>query len=145
MKTFRPVSNINFVSKLLAKILAKCICSRLESNKLFNHYQSAYRPMHSTETVLLKCQYDLLRNLGNGKKQFSAAFDTVDYSGVSHRSIGGLVYCISGNALRWFASYRQQMVKVKEFAGEPFQTKYGAPQGSVLGTLLFTLYTAPRS
>ena len=68
MNTFKPVANLNFVSKLLAKILAKRISSRLESNELFNHYQSAYRPMHSKETVLLKGQNDLLRNLDNEKK-----------------------------------------------------------------------------
>ena len=67
MNTFKLVLYLNFVCKLLAKILAKRIRSRLESNELFNHYQSAYRPMHSIETVLLKGQNDLLRSLDNGK------------------------------------------------------------------------------
>ena len=76
----------------------------------------------------------------------SAAFDTLDHSGV----IGLLDewYGISGIALQWFASYlteRQQRVKVKDCMSETFQTKYGVPQGSVLGPLLFTLYTTPLS
>ena len=108
--------------------------------------------MHSTETALLKVQNSLLRNLDDGKTtvlvllDLSAAFDTLDNSGVI--SLLENWYGISGNALRWFASYlmdRQQMVKIKECVGEPFQTKYGVPQGSVLGPLLFTVYTTPLS
>ena len=55
---------------------------------------------------------------------------------------------ISGNALRWFASYlmnRQQMVNVKKCVGELFQTKYGVPHRSVCRPLLFTIYTTPLS
>ena len=152
MKKYRPVSNLNFISKLLEEIIAKRIRSHLESNDLPNRYQSAYRPMYSTETALLKVQNDLLRNLNDCKTtvlvllRFSADFDTLDHSGVI--SLLENWYGISGNALRWFVSYlidRQQMVKVKECVGEPFQTKYGVPQGSVLGPLPFTLYTTPLS
>ena len=65
--------------------------------------------MHSTETALLKVQYDLLRNLDDGKTtvlvllDLSAAFDQLDHSGVIsllENWIG-----ISGNAFRWFALY----------------------------------------
>ena len=118
----------------------------LTSNALLNRYQSAYRPMHSTETALLKVQNDLLRNLDDGKTTVLVLLDLSVAFGVICQL--GNWYGISGNALRWFASYlmeRQQMVKVKECVGEPFQTDYGVPQGSVLGPLLFTLYTTPLS
>ena len=152
MKNYRTVSNLNFISKLLEKNIAKRIRSHLGSNDLLNRYQSAYRPMHSTETALLKVQNYLLGNLDEGKTtvlvllDLSAAFDTLDHSGVI--SLLENWYGISGNALRRFASYLmdlQQMVKVKKCVGEPSQTKYGAPQGSVLGPLLFRLYTTPLS
>ena len=150
MTNYRPVSKFNFISKLLGKNIAKRIRSHLESNDLLNRYQSACRPMHSTETALLKVQNDLLKNLDDGKTtvlvllDLSAAFDTLDHSGVI--SLLQNWYSISGNAPRWFASYlmdRQQVVTVKECVGEPFQTKYGVTQGSVLGSLLFTLYATP--
>ena len=90
--------------------------SHLESIDLLNRYQSEYRPMHSTETALLKVQNDLLRNLDYRKTtvlvllDLSAAIDTLNHSGVI--GLWKNWYGISGNALRWFASYlmdRQQM------------------------------------
>ena len=107
MKNYRPVSNLNFISKLLEKNIAKGIRSHLESNDLLNRCQSSDRPMHSTETALLKVQNDLLRNLDDGKTtvfvllDLSAAFDTLDNSGVI--SLLENWYGTSGNAVRWFA------------------------------------------
>ena len=130
MKNYRPVSNLNFISKLLEKIIAKRIRSHLESNDFLNRYQSAYRPMHSSETALLKVQNDLLRKLDDGKTtvlvllDLPAAFDTLDHSGVI--SLLENWYGISENTLRWSASYLMDL-------------------GSVLGPLLLTLYTTPLS
>ena len=76
----------------------------------------------------------------------SAAFVTLDHSGIIQLLSDW--YGVSGSALDRFRLYltgRQQRVKVNNHVGEPFQMQYGVPQGSVLGPLLFTLYTAPLS
>ena len=45
MKNYRPVSNLNFISKM--KIISNRIRSHLDKNNLSNPNQSAYKPLHS--------------------------------------------------------------------------------------------------
>ena len=55
-----------------------------------------------------------------------------------------ITFGVSGTALEWFESYlsnRHQAVVVKEKKSSDHLLKYGVPQGSVLGPVLFTLYT----
>ena len=53
---------------------------------------------------------------------------------------------LSGVVLGWFASYlphRNQFVKVGDILSDPADLIYGVAQGSVLGLILFSLYTTP--
>ena len=73
----------------------------------------------------------------------SAAFDTVDHATLLRRL--DVTYGIRGRALSWFSSYlsgRTQFVRSGRTSSLPSLLLYGVPQGSVLGPILFLLYTA---
>ena len=150
LKNYRPISNLSFVSKLIERIVAKQINEHLASNKLLDKYQSAYRMFHSAETALLRVQNDILAELQNRKVvalvmlDLSAAFDTIDHSILFKRL--RTRFGIQGTALKWIISYlqdRTQSVAVLNGRSTETPLKFGVPQGSVLGPLLFSLYVTP--
>ena len=64
MKNYKPVSNLNFVSKIIEKFIANQICSHLERNDISNQY---HRKFHSTETAPLKVENDIILNMDEVK------------------------------------------------------------------------------
>jgi len=73
----------------------------------------------------------------------SAAFDTVDHNILLRQM--RVSYGISGVALNWFLSYltgRKHHVRYGGRCSETSLVHYGVPQGSVIGPILFIMYTA---
>lgn len=152
LSSYRPISNLNFLSKLLERIMHNRLLTHLNSFPSISPFQSAYRKFHSVETALLRIQNDLL--LAMDRRQvsalilldLSAAFDTLDHNILLTRLSS--TFGISGSALALLTSYisnRNQYVSIGNDSSVPTALTTGVPQGSVLGPLLFTLYTTPIS
>ena len=150
LKNYRPVSNLSFISKLIEKIVSHQLITHLKENGLYESFQSAYREFHSTETALLRVQNDLLLAVDESGGailvllDLSAAFDTID-----HTTLLNLLrdrFGIHESALEWIKSYlsdREQCVLINGETSSKLKLSFGVPQGSVLGPILFTIYTTP--
>ena len=115
-------------------------------HNLFDEYQYTYRPGHITETTLLKISDDILKYLDNSDfvqlilLDLSFAYDSLDHSIIIDRikSIG-----FTGSSLDWIIYYlsnRTYSINIKGLYSPIGKLRYGVPQGSVLGPLLFSIY-----
>ena len=147
LKNYRPISNLEFSGKLIERVVLRRLNDHLDANSLNIPAQSGYKKHHSTETLLVTLVNDLLIASDQNTAtvvmllDLSAAFDTVDHSKllqILENEIG-----IEGTALKWFRSFvsgRCQKVQISGFSSEEIIIKFGVPQGSVLGPILFNIY-----
>lgn len=152
LTNYRPISHLSFLSKLAERCVKLSLTDHLSRNHLLNPFQSAYIKSHSTETTLLSVHDHIIRAMSLQKVtcltllDLSAAFDTIDHSILLERLSSW--FGITETALSWIHSYllnRSFYVTIDNIKSSTYQLLYGVPQGSVLGPLLFILYTTPLS
>ena len=111
---------------------------------LYKH-QSGFRKNHSTDTSLSYLTNRILTGFDSGLLtgmiliDLQKAFDTINHD-ILLKKMASLRF--SNHSIKWFQSYLSGRFRVK------FKNKYsstakiecGAPQGSILGPLLFLLY-----
>ena len=135
-KSYRPISNLTYISKLIERLVSHRLTSYLSDHNLLPTVQSAYRQNHSTETASLKIVSDVLDAADTGHVtplallDLSAAFDTVDHNILLSRL--ECSYGFSGTKLKWIASFLKNRSQIVVFAGiksAPTSLLYGVPQG----------------
>lgn len=145
-KNYRPIAILPSIEKIFEKYVLDCLNKYLEENNILSTRQFGFRKKRST-TQALEEFANVTNNIMNNRCHglglfidFSKAFDTVEHEQIIKTldKIG-----VKGKYLKWFESYlenRRFVVKALNTLSEERTIKYGVPQGSQIGPILFTLY-----
>ena len=145
---YSPISITLILSKVYKKLVASRLGNFFESAGVLQANQYGFRKGLDTTDALLHVFHTLQRALDGGCEaklvqiDFSAAFDKVNHEGLLFKlrsvGVGGTVLSV----ISQFLSGRRQCVLVDGGLSSFVDVVSGVPQGSVLGPLLFILYTA---
>ena len=132
--------------KNLEKLMYKRVLNFLNKHKLLIDSRYKFRKKRSTHFAILEVVSKISKAVDNSEYtmgaflELSKAFDTLDHNILLYKLEH---YGFRGIALDWFRNYlsgRKQIVQFKSTSSDYLTIKCGAPQGSVLGPLLFLIY-----
>ena len=145
-KFYRPITNQSEISKLPERAIYNQVYSYLSTNNLIHENHHGFLQGCSTSTGQQQIVDFWMKSLDKGKLSaalfldLSAGFDVVNHSILLDKL---KEYGFDESAINWFKSYledRHQCVQV-ESAFSPFlPVRWGVPQGSILGPLIFLIY-----
>ena len=140
---YRPISVLSLLSRPLEKHIHKHVLKHLNDNRLLHPNQSGFRENHPCQTALIHLVDHWLHNINSNKVNgvlfvdFRKAFDVIRHD-LLLRKLS--IYGVSSSTLAFLSFHladRHQCVYAHSRRSTLVRLKYGVPQGSVLGSLLF--------
>jgi len=106
LSSYRPISNLSFISKLVEHVAASIFVRHAEKNVLFSVHQSWYQHGHSTETVALCPQWHCVRcrwEMNRCSNVIRCECRVVDHSTLL--TVLQQRFSVCNKALTWLQSY----------------------------------------
>ena len=145
--SYRPISLLPILSKILEKIILKRLTPIIEDNKLIPSHQFGFRKHHGTVEQAHRLVNKIHNDLENKRYcstvflDISQAFDKVWHNGLFYklkRAFPHTAYTL----LKSYLSDRTFQVRYQEECTTLHAIQSGVPQGSILGPILYLLHTA---
>ena len=144
--SYRPISLLATISRVLEKIINLRLTDWAETNNLLHVNQSGFRKDHSCQDNIFKmietCKAGLQCDLKCGRVDFDVekAFDQAPHKGILLTLKEYNCPSYIGNWLVSFLTNRKFVVEVDGSISSEKDILAGVPQGSPLSPLLFALY-----
>ena len=141
-----PISLLSNIEAFLETLMYNRIYNFFSGNNLIFSCQFGFRPKYSTVHALISLTENTRKNVDEGNigcgifVDLQKAFDTVKHdillSKLEHYGICGL----ANKRCKSYLSNRKQYVSINGYDSNLADVKFGVPQGSVRGPLLFLIY-----
>ncbi|KAL1487554.1 hypothetical protein ABEB36_015773 [Hypothenemus hampei] len=145
--SYRPISLLPTISKLFEKILLKRLKPVIDNNKIIPDHQFGFRERHSTIDQVHRITNIIEKSLEEGKVcstvflDVAQAFDKVWHEGL-YCKLNKLLPNPFSQLLKSYITDRVFRIKQEDTYSELKEIKAGVPQGSVLGPVLYLVYTS---